>query len=109
MVASIVLQARTQSLSIVIERLDLTQKKNELREKSNTYVRMLSAFAYKKFHDLIHSRASRESVEIIEVNPAFTSVIGTVKFKLGYGLSTHAAAAVAIARRTLGFRVFTMQ
>jgi hypothetical protein len=64
---------------------------------------MLSAFAYRKFYDLLYSRASREGVEIIEVNPAFTSIIGTVKFKSGYGLSTHAAAAVAIARRGLFF------
>jgi IS605 OrfB family transposase len=106
-VADVVLQARTQHLPIVIERLDFTQKKNELREKSNGYARMLSAFAYRKFYDLIYARASREGVEIIEVNPAFTSVIGTVKFKSGYGLSSHAAAAVAIARRGLFFKEAT--
>jgi hypothetical protein len=68
---------------------------------------MLSTFAYRKFYDLIYSKASREGVEIIEINPAFTSVIGTVKFKSGYGLSTHAAAAVAIARRGLFFKETT--
>jgi IS605 OrfB family transposase len=91
-------------LPIVIERLDFSHKKNELREKSNGYAHMLSAFAYRKFYDLIYSRVSREGVEIIEINPAFTSVIGAVKFKSGYGLSTHAAAAVTIARRGLFFK-----
>jgi IS605 OrfB family transposase len=102
-VAEVVKQAVTQNLPIVIEKLDFTQKKNELKEKSNRYARMLSAFAYRKFYELIHSRASRFGIEVIEVNPAFTSVIGLVKFKTGYGLSTHAAAAVAIARRALRF------
>jgi len=39
----------------------------------------------------------REGVKVITVNPAFTSLIGRVKFGEGYGLSPHAAA-VAIAR-----------
>ncbi len=37
------------------------------------------------------------------VNPTFTTVIGYAKFGAGYGLSPHAAAAVAQARRALGF------
>ena len=95
--------AKARGVPIVIEQLDFAKKKAALREKSPRYARMLSAFAYGQFHTLIHSRASREGVEVLEVNPAFTSVIGLVKFKTGYGLSTHAAAAVAIARRGLKF------
>ena len=64
---------------------------------------MLSAFAYRKFFQLLFSRAAREGVEVIGVNPAFTSVIGAVQFASGYGLSSHGAAAVAIARRGLRF------
>lgn len=102
-VAVVVKEVRRLRVPVVIGRLDFTHKKNELREKSNRYARMLSSFAYKKFYELIHSRASREGVEVIEVNPAFTSVIGTIKFKSGYGLSTHQAAALTIARRANGF------
>jgi len=40
---------------------------------------------------------------VIEINPAYTSVIGKAKFMARYGLSPHAVAAVAIARRGLGF------
>jgi hypothetical protein len=43
----------------------------------------------------------------LDLNPAFTSVIGTVKSKSSYGLSTHTAAAVAIARRGLFFKETT--
>ena len=38
-----------------------------------------------------------------KVNPAYTSVIGKVKYKEMYGITTHEAAAFAIARRGLGF------
>jgi IS605 OrfB family transposase len=102
-VAQVIEEAQRLRVPVVIERLDFTNKKNELREKSNRYARMLSAFAYQKFYELIHSRASRCGVEVTLVNPAFTSVIGTVKFKSGYGLSTHQAAALTIARRANGF------
>src|ERR1700722_13859190 len=37
-----------------------------------------------------------------EVNPAFTSLIGLVKFARRYGLSIHQAAALCIGRRFLG-------
>jgi hypothetical protein len=39
-----------------------------------------------------------------EVNPAYTSVIGRVKYARPLGVSVHQAAALAIARRGMGFR-----
>lgn len=38
---------------------------------------------------------------MVPVNPAYTTVIGWVKFGEGYGLSPHASAACAIARRAM--------
>ena len=43
----------------------------------------------------------RRSVRIVLVNPAYTSIIGLVKFAPRYGSSVHAAAALAIARRAM--------
>ena len=43
-----------------------------------------------------------EGVEVYQVNPAFSSVIGRVKFMERYGLSVHQAAALVLARRLLG-------
>ncbi len=102
-VADVVNWARVARKPVVVERLDFEQKKARLREAPRRTRRKLSHFAYASFHALLVSRAAREGVEVIEVNPAFTTVIGTVKFGHGYGLSPHAAAAVAIARRGLGF------
>lgn len=103
--------AQVTGKSLVHEELDFQKKKAGLREQSPRYARMLSAFAYRKFFNLLASRAARAGVELLDedhdgepgVNPAFTSVMGTVKFASGYGLSSHAAAAMAIARRGLHF------
>jgi len=104
-VADIVDWAKVSGKPLVVEELELDfqKKKAALRGKSPRYARMLSAFSYRKFFQLLFSRAAREGVEVIGVNPAFTSVIGEVKFASGYGLSSHGAAAVAIARRGLKF------
>lgn len=60
---------------------------------------MLSSFAYSSILTNIKSRAWRFGVKIEEVNPAYTSVIGLVKFSFRYGLSRHESAALCIARR----------
>ena len=41
-------------------------------------------------------------MEVHQVNPAFSSVIGRVKFMQRYGLTVHQAAAMVLARRLLG-------
>ena len=63
---------------------------------------MLSSFAYGKVKAYFLSRGYREGVEIIEVNPAYSSVVGRVKFMERYGLTVHQAAALVLARRSLG-------
>ncbi len=63
---------------------------------------MRSAFAYALFFSLLLRRAARRGVEVRSVNPAYTSVIGYVKFGAAYGLTVDGAAAIAIGRRALG-------
>lgn len=85
---------------LVVEKLDFQQKKTELEESGNKkYARMLSSFAYNSILDTIKSRAWRFGVQVKEVNPAFTSIIGRVKFANRYGLTIHESAALVIARR----------
>ena len=64
--------------------------------------RMLSSFSYGKVKAYFISRGYRRGVEINQVNPAYSSVIGRVKFMERYGLSVHQAAALVLARRSLG-------
>ena len=63
---------------------------------------MLSSFSYGKVRACFLSRGYRQGVEVHQVNPAFSSVIGRVKFMERYGLSVHLAAALVLARRLLG-------
>ena len=87
---------------IVIEKLDFRQKKAGLEGESRRYSRMLSSFSYGKIKAYFLSRGYREGVEVNQVNPAYSSVIGRVKFMERYGLSVHQAAALVLARRLLG-------
>ena len=63
---------------------------------------MLSSFSYGKIKSYFLSRGYREGVEVHQVNPAFSSVIGRVKFMERYGLSVHQAAALVLARPAFG-------
>ena len=101
-VATVVAYAREAGKPIVIERLDFRQKKASLEGESRKYSRMLSSFSYGKIKAYFLSRGYREGVEVHQVNPAFSSVVGRVKFMERYGLSVHQAAALVLARRLLG-------
>ena len=101
-VARVVAYAREVGKPVVIERLDFRQKKAALEGESRRYSRMLSSFSYGKIRGYFISRGHREGVEIHQVNPAFSSLIGRAKFMERYGLSVHQAAALVLARRLLG-------
>ena len=102
-VASVVEYARGAGKPLVVEKLDFRQKKAVLEGESRRYSRMLSGFSYGKIKAYFLSRGYREGVEIIEVNPAYSSVVGRVKFMERYGLTVHQAAALVLARRLLGY------
>ena len=103
-VARVVEYARQARKPIVIERLDFQRKKAALEGESPGRSRMLSSFGYGRMKAYVLSRGYRQGVEVYQVNPAYSSVIGRVKFMERYGLSVHQAAALALARRLLGCR-----
>jgi IS605 OrfB family transposase len=101
--AAVIAYAEEKNKPLIIEDLDFQKKKAELREKNNTsYARMLSSFAYHSLITHFKSRASKKGVLIKQVNPAYTSLIGRIKFARRYGLSIHQSAALTIGRRYLG-------
>lgn len=95
---------------IVIERLDFTRKKALLKEEENIFNnsaakkknRILSSFAYRLMIDTLKKIAYRNGIAVYEVNPAYTSQIGYIKYAKKYGISRHMAAAYVIGRRTYG-------
>jgi len=102
--AAVMIAARAKALGkpVVIESLDFAKKKAELQKTDRRYARMLSSFACNKTASSIKAACFRAGVEVIEVNPAYTSVIGAVNHARVLGISAHQGAAFAIARRGLG-------
>jgi IS605 OrfB family transposase len=91
--------AATFACPIVCESLDFAAKKTQLRERGRKYARMLSGWAYSRFYQLLESILSNRGISLLTCNPAYTSLIGLVKYSRMYGLSSDIAAAMAIARR----------
>jgi IS605 OrfB family transposase len=84
---------------IVGEELDFSNKKEQLRERGKKYARMLSSWAYSEFFKLLNYILSNRGIELITVNPAYSSIIGLVKYLRMYGLASDEAAALVIGRR----------
>ncbi|MFA5135623.1 MAG: IS200/IS605 family accessory protein TnpB-related protein [Patescibacteria group bacterium] len=86
---------------VVIENLDFTGKKKAMRDQGLPQRAMLSAFAYSAVTAIIKSRAWQEGIEVFTVNPAYSSVIGYVKYQSQYGINSGIAAGIVLARRSL--------
>lgn len=98
---SLVTHAAQQQKPVVVEKLDFRRKKADLDSLSPRQARMLSSFCYRKVLSSVFSASLRAGVDVIEVNPAYTSVIGAVNHAQTRGISIHQGAAYAIARRGL--------
>ncbi len=94
--------AKRLGVPIVSEKLDFSKKKQSLKDWDDPrYARMLASFAYATFDAALASACLRDRVAHRRVNPAYTSIIGRVKFARRYGLSVHDAASLIIARRAM--------
>ena len=100
--ASAIDYAEESHKPLILEELDFQKKKTELKESNRgSYARKLSSFAYRCLITHLKSRAAKQAVLVEQVNPAYTSLIGRVKFARRYGLSIHLSAALTIGRRYL--------
>lgn len=96
--------AAEHRVSVVAEALDFSKKKAAVTtEQGSRYARMLNGLIYAAFGEALTSACQRRGVMLHRVNPAYTSIIGFAKFAKPHGISVHAAAACAIARRGQGF------
>ncbi|MEW8963229.1 hypothetical protein [Paraclostridium dentum] len=66
--------------------------------------RIKHSFSYKSLLKKIKVLAKREGIEVIEINPAYTSIIGMLKYAPQYMITKDIAAAYVIARRGLGLQ-----
>lgn len=85
--------AKAKNKGIVIEDL-----------KTSGINRATSNFCRAKLRDAFLATAARHGVKVIQVYPAYTSMIGCVKYSPIYNLTRHESAALVIGRRGLGFK-----
>ena len=93
---------------ICIENLNFKTKKSKTEkaksEKGRKYNNMLHSLAYSLYDKLITNMAFRNKVDIIKVNPAWTSWIAKNKFCNRMKLNIHTGASFVIARRGIGIK-----
>jgi len=95
--------AKRERKALVVENLEKLPKGKrgdglpKLRQK-------LQKWVYKAFLQKIEIVAKRNGIQIIKVNPAYTSIIGKLKYAPLYNIDKDTAGAYVIARRGLGFK-----
>ena len=95
--------AKRERKALVIENLEKLPKGKrgdglpKLRQK-------LQKWAYKGLLQKIEIVARRNGIQVIKVNPAYTSIIGKLKYAPLYNIDKDTAGAYVIARRGLGFK-----
>lgn len=87
---------------VVMENIRSIQRK-KFYDLNTKRTRRISMFACNQMALLAASKSNKYSIEVVQVNPAYTSKTGLLKYKKRYGLSTHEAAAFVIGRRGMGF------
>jgi IS605 OrfB family transposase len=98
----LVAEAVELNVPLVVETLDFAMKKRRLKDAGCVKAsRRLSSFAYSKFRSILASHALRAGIALVEVNPAYTSVMGAAFHAVPKGLTVHGAAAMVIARRAM--------
>jgi IS605 OrfB family transposase len=95
--------AKREGKAIVMENLEKVPKGRrgdgmpKLRQK-------LQKWIYRGLLEKIEIVSKRNGVQLIKVNPAYTSVIGKIKYAPTYNIDKDIASAYVIARRGLGFK-----
>jgi len=96
--------AKLKKKPVVIEDLDVTDSKFRLKYGNKKRNRKITLFAYRTLTNAIIARADREGVAVFKVKPAYTSIMGKLKYMAQRGIPIHVAAALVIARRGMGFK-----
>jgi len=100
----IVEMAKEKQKAIVIESLSIKDRGRRGDFSGRKSRRIRHYFGYRSLLEKVKLLAKREGVEVIEVNPAYTSVIGMLKYAPQFMVSKDVASSYVIARRGLGLR-----
>jgi len=100
----IVQMAKEKQKAIVIESLSIKDRGRREDFSGRRSRRIRHYFGYRSLLEKVKLLAKREGIEVIEVNPAYTSVIGMLKYAPQFMVSKDVASSYVIARRGLGLR-----
>jgi len=95
--------AKEENKAIAIENLEKLPKGKRGDGFAKLRIR-LQKWSYKRLLNKIEILAKRNGIELIKVNPAYTSVIGKLKYSPQYNIDKDIAGAHVIARRGLGYK-----
>ena len=98
--------ANSKHKCVVIEDLDLikTKNKNNKETKKKALNKITHSLSYDLYKRICEYESLKISSKLFYVNPAFTSVIGKLKYTPIKKLGSHIAASYVIARRALKFK-----
>lgn len=106
-ISEITLYAANKGKPVVIEDLDFKRKKAQTSkakgQKGKAYNSMIHAFDYSRYGETVINATHRNNLELIFVNPAYTTKIGKLKYSKRMKLSPHQGAAYVIARKGMGY------
>ena len=94
--------AKDKRKAIVIERLYIKDRGRRGDFSGRKSRRIRHYFGYRSLLERVKLLAKREGIEVIEVDPAYTSVIGILKYAPQFMVTKDVAAAYVVARRGLG-------
>lgn len=92
----VVTQAKQVNKPIVIESLNFKQKKSAMQKGQGSkaqYHKMLSQLSYAAFRQTLLMQCLKQGVALKQVNPAYTSLLGKLKYNRETKFNTHQAAA----------------
>lgn len=90
---------------VCIENLDFKTRKSKTETKQGKkYNDMIHSLAYRQFSNIIESVTYRNKVNLIKVNPAWTSWLAKQIYCPVMKLNTHVGASYVIARRGQGYK-----
>ena len=94
--------------SIIKEDLSFIKTKSKIDKAKDKYGkdynRMIHTLDYSRYEDTIQNMATRLGIDLVEVNPAYTSQIARNKYCKAKKIPIHNGAAYVIARRGQGFK-----
>ena len=99
-IGQVVKEALEKGKDVVVEKLDFKVKRSELISKKNKkYNEMLSSLPYRMYGSTVKSKCAKNKVYLHQVNPAWTSYIGNIKYATLRKMNIHTSASFVIARR----------